>query len=161
MPGRKAKPTMLKIIQGNPGRKPLNKNEPKIKKALRNPPVWFDARQRKLWAETIAECPRGLLRKLDAHTLEVWVCAYFDHRDAVEAMRGEPIVVMGLSGVQRVNPLLSAQREAAKLLLKAGAEMGFSPTSRSRIQVDPNAKETDEDDEGEEQANPFGSFTRA
>jgi len=29
MAGRKPKPTALKIIEGNPGKRPLNKNEPK------------------------------------------------------------------------------------------------------------------------------------
>ena len=38
--GRKPKPTVLKELEGNPGRRPLNKNEPKPnKKAPRCPNV--------------------------------------------------------------------------------------------------------------------------
>ncbi|MEQ8198694.1 MAG: phage terminase small subunit P27 family, partial [Clostridiaceae bacterium] len=30
--GRKPKPTAIKVLEGNPGKRPLNKNEPKPEK---------------------------------------------------------------------------------------------------------------------------------
>lgn len=30
--GRKPKPTALKVLEGNPGKRPLNKNEPNLKR---------------------------------------------------------------------------------------------------------------------------------
>ena len=38
MAGRKPKPTRLKIIQGNPGKRPLNKNEPQPERRLMRAP---------------------------------------------------------------------------------------------------------------------------
>src|SRR5690242_16494956 len=41
MTGRKSKPTHLKMLQGNPGRRPLNKAEPTPSDELPEPPEWL------------------------------------------------------------------------------------------------------------------------
>ena len=47
--GRKPKPTALKVLEGNPGGRPLNLNEPKpVKKAPRCP-SWLEDEAKKEW----------------------------------------------------------------------------------------------------------------
>jgi P27 family predicted phage terminase small subunit len=157
----KPKPTHLKLLQGNPGRRPLNKNEPTPKKRIsRKPPKYLTPLEREIWEDTMAEVPRGMVRKLDMNSFETFVTSYAEFREACQEMHGEPLVIETPGGLVKPNPLLTVKREAAKMMLRAAAELGFTPSSRSKISVDPNAKD-DEEDDGEEAGNPFGAFGRA
>ena len=49
--GPPPKPTALKLVEGNPGRRPLNENEPKPPLATLKPPTWLDADGRKVWRQ--------------------------------------------------------------------------------------------------------------
>lgn len=49
MPGRKPKSTALKLINGNPGRRPLNKDEPQFESGIPDKPEWFDAYESEEW----------------------------------------------------------------------------------------------------------------
>ena len=40
--GRKPKPTALKVLEGNPGHRPLNKKEPMPKGKLPRCPEWLE-----------------------------------------------------------------------------------------------------------------------
>jgi len=73
MPGRKPKPTYLKIVAGNPGRRPLNKSEPRPVGTLETPPDWLTEDQKAGWRYVIEHSPRGLLKRLDS--------AYFAESD--------------------------------------------------------------------------------
>ena len=46
MPGRKRTPTHLKIVAGNPGRRPLNENEPRPSGNLDTAPEWLTEAQK-------------------------------------------------------------------------------------------------------------------
>ncbi len=165
MPGRKPKPSAIKEMQGNPGKRPINKAEPKPEGVLREPPEWFDKEHKEVWHHALKCCPKGLMRKLDWAVLEVWVCAYVQHKEAAELLRVEPYLVETISGGVRANPLVGIQRTAAQTLLKCAAEMGFTPSSRSRIvleKVKPEATDGDNEEESgsEEASNPFAEFSR-
>lgn len=43
MPGRRPKPTALKILTGNPGKRPLNEDEPQPKLGIPTMPKWLKA----------------------------------------------------------------------------------------------------------------------
>ena len=47
--GRKPKPTAIKELEGNPGKRPLNKNEPKPEKTAPKCPTWLDKEAKKEW----------------------------------------------------------------------------------------------------------------
>ena len=65
--GRKPKPTALKVLEGNPGRRPLNKNEPKPKgKKKLQCPSYFNAEAKKEW------------RRLSKVLIEMGVLTEFD-----------------------------------------------------------------------------------
>lgn len=165
MRGRKPKPTTVKEMQGNPGKRPLNRDEPKPAGTLREPPEWFDKEHKEIWNRALACCPKGLMRKLDWSVLEVWVCAYIQHKEAAELLRTEPYLVETVSGGVRANPLVAIQRTAAQTLIKTAEQMGFTPSSRSRIvleKVKPEATDGNDQEEsgGEEAGNPFQQFAR-
>ena len=47
--GRKPKPTALKELEGNPGGRPLNHNEPKPAKKAPRCPSWLEDEAKKEW----------------------------------------------------------------------------------------------------------------
>ncbi len=51
MAGRPPKPTKLKLIQGNPGKRALPEFEPDPERGIPAPPRWFPAEYFDLWAE--------------------------------------------------------------------------------------------------------------
>ena len=83
MPGPKPKPTHLKVVEGNPGRRKLNDKEPKPRGNLYDPPDWLTDAQRAGWEYAIESAPFGLLKRLDRSVLTAWVVAEDLHRQAL------------------------------------------------------------------------------
>ena len=50
--GRKPKPTALKELEGNPGKRPLNDREPKPEKKAPPCPKWLNDDAKKEWRHT-------------------------------------------------------------------------------------------------------------
>jgi P27 family predicted phage terminase small subunit len=135
MRGRKPKPTFLKIITGNPGGRPLNQDEPEPDGDLIDPPHWFSPRQRILWDQCIKSAPEGLLRLLDATVLEVFVVAKSVHEQAAQMIEKYGSVVKSADGGHARSPYVGILNQQSAVMLKCAAEMGFTPSSRSRVRV--------------------------
>ena len=67
-------------MEGNPGKRPLNKREPKPKGDLFAAPERMSDTQREGWAYAITNSPYGLLKQLDRSSLAIWVVAEDLHR---------------------------------------------------------------------------------
>ena len=135
MRGRKPKPTFLRLLQGNPGHRPLNVDEPQPAGDLADPPLWFTPEQRLIWDQCIRDAPEGLLRRLDATVLVTFVVAASLHAEAARSITEFGTVVkMGGRQFAR-SPYVSVLNQAAATMLKAASELGFSPSSRSRVNV--------------------------
>jgi len=64
--GPKLKPTAIKILEGNPGKRPLNLNEPKPLQIAPECPDWLLDEAKKEWKRLAPELERlGLLTILD------------------------------------------------------------------------------------------------
>lgn len=160
MRGRKPVATTLKIVSGNPGRRPLPKEEIPAGE-LFAPPVEMSDEQKTEWRYALDNAPKGLLRRLDRVLFAQWCIASVDLTEAELALRTEGKIV-NRGGDQRItvmkdgsqvktvrsaskviNPWVRARRDAFDRLMKATTELGFSPTSRSRIALAGNTgKET-------------------
>ena len=64
--GRKPKPTAVKVLEGNPGKRSLNTNEPKpVKKAPRCP-GWLEDEAKKEWKRMAKQMEQlGILTEID------------------------------------------------------------------------------------------------
>ncbi len=71
--GRKPKPSHLKIISGNPGKRPLNEQEPEVIEPLGMPPAGWQAGAKALWHEMVSCAPEHVLTKADRHLMEIAV----------------------------------------------------------------------------------------
>lgn len=135
--GRKLKPTALKIIEGNPNKARINKREPKAKGNLSSPPRHLTSDQKKDWRWVIKHAPLGVLKNIDSSVLEIWVVAYDIYKRAVKAVNEEGMVVLSpQQGVPMQSPHLATVNRQALIMLKAAAEMGFTPASRGKVSVD-------------------------
>jgi P27 family predicted phage terminase small subunit len=137
MRGRRPKPTALKELEGNPGKRRLNRKEPKPDGDLYAAPEWMSATQRDGWAYAITHAPHGLLKQLDRSVLAIWVVSEDLHREAAENIAKYGLLTKSPNaGLPLQSPYLAILNKQAQLMLKAGAELGFSPSSRTRVQMD-------------------------
>lgn len=149
MRGRKPKPTYLRVLEGNPSERPLNKQEPEPTGDLRAPPHWLNDRQKDLWRYALETAPPGLLRNLDASIFTTWVVACDMHAEAVQKVNqyGQMVKSPG-SQTPMQSPYVSIMNKQAMIMMKSAAEMGFTPSSRSRVKVDTKSKSKNNPYEG-------------
>jgi len=131
----------LKIVAGNPGKRALNKSEPKAQAWLDAAPDWFDDLQREYWVEALKAAPPMLLSTMDEGLLVVWVCAAVIHRRAVIAQtavdqgKAAPLLTKTPGGMPVQSPYVGIINKQAVVMLKAASEMGFTPSARCRINL--------------------------
>lgn len=149
MRGRKPKPTQLRLLQGNPGKRPLRENEPRPEGDLFEAPADLPEQAVPFWTRAIADAPAGLLKNLDQRMLFAWSVAAWLHSEAIAQLSATTLLARaGKDGAIQQNPLLPIVNRQADIMRRMAVEMGFTPTSRSRISI--------EGAEGE--ADPFARF---
>lgn len=141
MKGRKPSPSHLKLVKANPGKRAMPKREPKPKGNLESGPDWLTDDQKLVWDYAISSAPYGLLKKLDQSVLVAWVVAADLHRQATEKLNSGAMLIKTPNGMPVQSPYLSIINKQAAIMLKAAAEMGFTPSSRSRVEVSEDAEE--------------------
>lgn len=136
MRGRKPKPTHLRIVEGNRGHRPINENEIQPEGDLNEAPAEFSPYQRRLWHAELAKCPDGLLRRLDQGAFASYITNYATVLEATAAInKMGHIIRTKKTQSPQVNPWLSIRSRANDAMMKAIAELGFSPTSRTRVKT--------------------------
>ncbi len=143
MPGPPPKPTALKRIQGNPGKRKLN-DGPAYSGAPACPD-WLTHEAKDEWKRVTDDLASlDMLRKVDTASLAAYCQSYARWKQAEETIESEgqtidePITnkqgdVVG-SKVKR-HPAVSISKEALASMLRASALFGFDPSNRSRITV--------------------------
>ena len=136
------KPSALRALQGNPGKRPLPKNEPKVRR-FRSPPPPPErlgtGRAHDTWvemAELLVEA--RVLTMGDRPILEGYCMAYERLAEAEADCQVNGVVLD--DGDRRVrNPATSIVNEAGKQLRDFSALLGLDPSSRTRISVPDDA----------------------
>lgn len=137
MVGRKPVPLDVKLASGNPGKRPLNRNEPIALGTIPDPPDWMSEQQKAIWREGLEAAPKGQLKRVDASVFTTWVVATATHRAAAELVAKEGVLVPATDGSKFMvqHPALAIQNKQAELAMRAAAQLGFDPCSRSRLSV--------------------------
>lgn len=136
MRGRKPKPTYLKVVAGVPGHRALNADEPQPVGDLHAPPDWLNDAQKAIWREAIGRAPPGMLKLLDESVFQTWVVAKSLHQEATGFVnKWGSVVRVGPNNVPMQSPYLAIINRQAQIMMRAAAELGFSPTARSRVRV--------------------------
>lgn len=145
--GAKPKPTRLKIIQGNPGKRPLNKAEPKIAPPKNiKAPDHLSPEAKKEYRRTGRMLQNvGVLTQADMKALELYAETYSNWLEAVGKVQLSGLVVKSQSGTPKQNPYLTIANQSSKIMQSLLADFGMTPSSRSRITV--SKKESNEFDD--------------
>ena len=132
--GRKPKPTALKVLEGNPGHRPLNKREPMPKGRLPRCPDWLEEDAKKEWkrlGKILAEM--GMLTNLDMMASAGYCQAYARWKGAEEFITKHGDMVRTPNGYLQQVPQVSIAQTNLKIMLKFCEQFGLTPSARSRM----------------------------
>jgi P27 family predicted phage terminase small subunit len=138
MRGRKPKPTALKLVEGNPGKRPLNHSEPRPNSGSPAPPPYLSEAARETW-DRIADMleAMGIATTADSLALGQLCEAVADYESAAAeiAKRGAYYSTAMESGstMYRAHPALAAKADGDRRIRGWVAEFGLSPSARSRV----------------------------
>jgi phage terminase small subunit len=76
----------------------------------------------------------------------VWAVAAWLHARASADLAVESIMELDKSGVPRKSPLFTVLNQQAGIMLKASAEMGFTPAARIRVAAPPQSESSEFDE---------------
>lgn len=161
MAGRRPKPTAIKKLQGNPGKRPLNQREPKPAAAVISVPRGrLPDDGKRLW-RSLAPLLVNLkvLTEADLPALEMLCLHYAVARAALVEMlndgkveveddqgnrytvsEGIAVTAMGNQGIKK-HPAASVFRENSTAFRMYLTEFGLTPASRVRLKMDTGEEE--------------------
>lgn len=144
--GPKPKPSALRALEGNPGRR--NRSEPRPTPAAPPRPAWLCPVGAAKWDQLVPELSRlGLLTLVDGDVLAAYCQTWADYLWAVEELKRTGRTYKAVSGYMGPHPAVAIQRDARASLIKLGASFGMDPASRARFSVAPP-----------EESDPLGDF---
>ena len=142
--GRKPKPTHLKVVNGSAAKHPdrVNKDEPKAPADAPKMPDYLDAMAKRAFTRKCEQLRRlGILSSVDADLIENYAVTYSQYRRLLVVIKqtgGLTIVKREKKEVVEVkrNPAAIDLHRCRAELLKMDAEMGLTPSSRTRVHAD-------------------------
>jgi P27 family predicted phage terminase small subunit len=144
MTGRRPKSTTEKRLHGNPGRRPLPKNELEPERGIPEPPEWLSDVALEHWRTLAPELDAaGVLTVADGHALAMLCEAHAEWRSASEAIeqKGEVYTKVTAAGKSTpvARPEVAMRSDAWSRMKSMLAEFGLTPSSRSRVSATPQA----------------------
>jgi P27 family predicted phage terminase small subunit len=134
MRGRKPKPSRIKMMTGNPGKRPLNPNEPQPEVTIPECPAELGPVARREWDRLSKDLAAlGLLTNLDRAALASYCVAHALWVQAIEAIQKYGSMVKSPSGYPIQSPYVSIANRQTEIMMRIASEFGFTPASRSRI----------------------------
>jgi P27 family predicted phage terminase small subunit len=136
----------MKVLRGNPSKTRLNANEPKPSAAdpsFDTPPPELDGDEvaRKEWAR-VAPILRlcGLVSEGERSALLALCQQWSRYLEATSKVRSLGMIVKKPSGIPVTNPYLAVSDHALAACHKLWAELGLTPSGRSRMAALPLAE---------------------
>ena len=143
MAGRRPKPTNLRILQGNAGKRAMNAHEPRPPAQAPEIPAHLNEEARAEWGRMSEILLRiGLLTSIDRAAFAAYCVAWSRWVEAEESLKKSGTVVKAPSGYPMISPYLVISNRAIEQMRAFMVEFGLTPASRSRISV--NVHEEDD-----------------
>ena len=138
MRGRRPKPTRMKALTGNPGKRPLNAHEPRPEPVVPECPPELSPGAQREWARLTGELSKlNLITNLDRGALATYCGAYAMWSEAMEQLQKYGTIVKSPTGFPIQSPYMAIANRQAELMMRIASEFGFTPASRSRISAPP------------------------
>ena len=134
--GRIPKPTALKILEGNPGKRRINGHEPKPPASLPDCPAHLSVEAKLEWDRIAVSLNQvGLLTQADRTTMAGYCQCYGRWVEAELKLAETPSILRMPSGYIQQSPWLTISNKALELMAKYMVELGLTPASRSRMAI--------------------------
>lgn len=136
--GPRPQPTQLRVLNGNPGKRPLPESEPEPQSLaiVPDPPDWLGDIARQVW---IDDAPRlraiGLLTELDLRAFALYCEAWQELFDAKKQIDESGLIATSEKGGEYQHPAVGIKNKAIERIRRLGAEFGMTPSSRTGITV--------------------------
>ena len=140
--GKKPVPSHLRLITGNPGKRPLPKKEPKPELSIPPVPPELCDDGKLEWGRVSIELHKlGLLTGLDRAALAAYCAAYGRwikaERRLREKERADPVngglLSVSAKGNVISEPLVGIANKAMLDMVRYASEFGMTPSSRARV----------------------------
>lgn len=134
--GPAPRPTALRILEGNPSKRPINKAEPKPRLKIPGCPSHLDDLAKTEWKRLVRIISHmKLLTEADYMALGNLCMAYSRMVKAERKLAEAGLLYKTQSGYVQQSPLLSIINSSVETISKLCKEFGLTPSSRSRIQL--------------------------
>ena len=144
MPGPPKKPTAQKILEGNPGKYPLPKNEPKLHAAIPTMPVAVgrDVVARIEWEDiTSLLFEHGMITSIDGKAIAIYCLAFSEWTEARAVLEENgKTQVSERTGFELKSPWIAIRDKADDVMRRMLAEFGMTPASRTKVTAATKAK---------------------
>ena len=132
--GRKPKPTALKLLEGNPGKRPINEHEPVPPKGTVKCPTWLEPEAKKEWTRLAPSLEAmGVLTQADLTAFAGYCQAYARWKEAEEFISQHGSIFQTPSGYVQQVPQVSIAQQNLKIMQSFCSEFGLTPATRARI----------------------------
>lgn len=147
--GRKPKPTAVKILEGNPGKRALNEREPSPEKKAPSCPKWLEKEAKKEWRRLASKMEQiGILTEVDMAAFAGYCQCYSRWKENEEFISKNGSLVRTPSGYWMQVPQVSIAQQYMKQMERFAEQFGLTPASRSRLIADDGSTgKTDEMDQ--------------
>ena len=145
-PGRKPKPTKLKLVDGNPGKRKINKREPRPESSIPNCPRQLNAIARTEWNRVSAILQRnGMITALDRAALSAYCSSFARYIYFEGKLSKKPELAIQHSkktGYDQVSPMFTIMKAAKKDMHSFLSKFGMSPSDRVGLvgSLDPDTR---------------------
>ncbi len=133
--GRKSKPSALRLVQGNPGHRPVNEHEPEPQKVFApKPPRGFSKVEQAKWkklCKQLSEC--RVLTVLDLDALEMYVRSWHSMMVALADVKKRGKLISTGKGGEVWNPSWTEYKHSVSVVRSLQSEFGLTPSSRTGI----------------------------
>ena len=134
--GPPKKPTAMKELEGNPGKRPLPR-EPHYPEGNLRPPSHLRGEARREWLRVAPGLAQvGVYQSVDRAALSAYCSAWASYVRAEKECQKVGEWAIGVDGVARVAPWARVRQMSLEKLKQFAREFGFTPASRTEI-VDP------------------------
>ena len=146
--GRKPKPTAIKVLEGNPGKRPMNMHEPTPLKANVKCPAWLLPEAKKEWKRLAPSLEAmGVLTMADITAFEGYCQAYARWKEAEEFITQHGSIFQTPSGYVQQVPQVSIAQQNLKIMQSFCSEFGLTPATRARIIANRGGSDSGESDD--------------
>jgi len=153
MAGRRPKPTHLKVVTGNPGKRAINKKEPKPAREIPSCPAYLSDTAKVAWGRLSVLIDRmGILTEADGAALERLCDCYAEILECRELIAKQGRTYSSIRGIggedseieqvlMKANPAVAMLADADRRFKSYLVEFGLTPAARSKVHAKPDDDE--------------------